>query len=62
MLSLSNNAYYLLKSLCIFISILFWILDSLNYIQLPLFMSITLSIALLRRCLCFHVYEFLYCA
>ena len=59
MLSLSNNAYYVLKSLCIFISILFWILDCLNYIQLPLFMLITLSIALLERCLCFHVYRFL---
>ena len=45
MLSLSNNAYYVLKSLCIFISILFWILDCLNYIQLPLFMFFTLSIA-----------------
>ena len=54
MLSLSNNAYYVLKSLVIFISILFKILDSLNYIQLPLFMLITLSIALLRQFLCFH--------
>ena len=54
MLSLSNNAYYVLKSLCIFISILFRILDSFNYIQLPLFMFITFSIALFRRFLCFH--------
>ena len=54
MLSFNNNAYYVLKSLCIFISILFRILDSFNYIQLPLFLFITLSIALLRRFLCFH--------
>ena len=54
MLSLSNNAYYVLKSLGIFISILFRILDSLKYIQLPLFMLITLSIALLRQFLCFN--------
>ena len=38
-----------LNSLVIFISILFRILNSLNQIQLPLFMVITLSIALLRR-------------
>ena len=38
----------------IFISIIFRIVDSLNHIQLPLFMLITLSIALLRRLLCFH--------
>ena len=44
----------MLKSLGIFISILFRILDNLNHIQLPLFMLITLSIALLRRFLCFH--------
>ena len=54
MLSFNNNAYYVLRSLCIFISILFRILDSFNYIQLPLFMWITLSIALFRRCLCFN--------
>ena len=54
MLSFNNNAYYVLKSLCIFISILFRILDSFNYIQLPLFLFITLNIALLRRFLCFH--------
>ena len=54
MLSYSINAYNVLKSLGIFISILFRILDSLNHIQLPLFMLITLSIALLRRFLCFH--------
>ena len=38
----------------IFISLLFRILQSLNHIQLPLLMFITLSIALLRRFLCFH--------
>ena len=38
MLSLFNNAYNVLKSLGIFISILFRILDNLNHIQLPLFM------------------------
>ena len=54
MLSLSNNAYYVLKSLGIFISILFRILDSLNHIQLPLFMLIKLNIALLRQFLRFH--------
>ena len=54
MLSLSNNAYYVLISLGIFISILFRILDRLNHIQLPLFMLITLIIALLRLFVCFH--------
>ena len=54
MLLLSNNAYNVLKSLGIFISILFRILDYLNHIQLPLFMLITLIIALFRRFLCFH--------
>ena len=43
-----------IQPLVIFISILFRILDSLNHIQLPLFMLITLSIALLRRFLLFH--------
>ena len=38
----------------IFISLLFRILRSLNNIQLPLFILITLSIALLRRFLIFH--------
>ena len=59
MLSYSINAYNVLKSLGIFISILFRILDSLNHIQLPLFMLITLSIALLRRFLCFHILSML---
>ena len=54
MLSLSNNAYYVLKSLGIFISILFRILDSLNHIQLPLFMLSKVSIAILKQFLCFH--------
>ena len=43
-----------LNPLVILISILFRILDSLNHIQLPLFMLITLSISLLRRFLLFH--------
>ena len=38
----------------ILISMLFRILDSLNHIQLPLFMLITLCIALLTWFLCFH--------
>ena len=37
-----------------FISILFKILQCLNHIQLSVLMSIMLSIALLRRILCFH--------
>ena len=54
MLSLSNNAYNMIKSLGIFISILFRIVDSLNRIQLPLFMLTKVSIAILKQLLCFH--------
>ena len=43
-----------LNPLVIFISILFRILDSMNHIQLPLFMLSKVSIAILRRFLCFH--------
>ena len=54
MLSLSNNAYLVLISLGIFISILFRILDNLNHIHLLLFMLIAFSIAILKQFLCFH--------
>ena len=43
-----------IKPLDIFISILFRNLQSLNRIQLPLLLFITLCIALLSRILCFH--------
>ena len=54
MLSCLSILIMCLNPYVIFISILFRILDSLNHIQLPLFMLITLSIALLRLFLCFH--------
>ena len=49
-----NKLKICLNPKAIFISILFRILQSLNHIWLPLFMFITLSIALLRRFLLFH--------
>ena len=43
-----------LNSKVIFISILFRIHHSLNHIQLPLFVLVTLCISFLRLFLCFH--------
>ena len=55
MLSLSNNAYNVLKSLGYLHIKIIQVLQSLNHIQLTLFMFITLSIALLIGLfLCFH--------
>ena len=49
-----NKLIMCLYPYVIFISILLRILKSLNRIQLPLLLFIMMSIALLRRILCFH--------
>ena len=49
-----NKLTLCLNPLVMFVSIIFRILESLNRIQLHLLMFIMLSIALLRRILCFH--------